>query len=341
MSAFATLAAVERRLYLDQVATRLGVVPVIVEKDFWVCWILERIFATPALAADVVFKGGTSLFKVFRVITRFSEDVDLSVTPASLGFAEQDLDEAPSSSQRSKRMQELAGRCEARVRDDFQPVLESEIVSVLGAAPAGAQWLSYAIDPVAATPNLWFEYPSVLPQPGGYVAKRVKLEIGALTRQQPTGAYSIAPLLADALGMAFDDFSSRVVALELARTFWEKATILHAEFHRPAQKVLRDRSSRHYSDFAALWSDASRGQSLARLDILEDVARHKSRFFASPWANYHTARPGTFRLVPPDPRHAELARDYDNMRPMFLGEPLPFAELLGQLARAEEALNAP
>jgi len=240
MSAFATLAAVERRLYLDQVATRLGVVPVIVEKDFWVCWILERIFATPALAADVVFKGGTSLFKVFRVITRFSEDVDLSVTPASLGFAEQDLDEAPSSSQRSKRMQKLAGRCEARVRDDFQPVLESEIVSVLGAAPAGAQWLSYAIDPVAATPNLWFEYPSVLPQPGGYVAKRVKLEIGALTRQQPTGAYSIAPLLADALGMAFDDFSSRVVALELVRTFWEKATILHAEFHRPAQKVLRE-----------------------------------------------------------------------------------------------------
>ena len=186
------------------------------------------------------------------------------MTPASLGFAEQDLDEAPSSSQRSKRMQKLAGRCEARVRDDFQPVLESEIVSVLGAAPAGAQWLSYAIDPVAATPNLWFEYPSVLPQPGGYVAKRVKLEIGALTRQQPTGAYSIAPLLADALGMAFDDFSSRVVALELARTLWEKATILHAEFHRPEPKVLRDRSSRHYSDFAALWSDASRGQSLAR-----------------------------------------------------------------------------
>ena len=149
MSAFATLAAVERRLYLDQVATRLGVAPVIVEKDFWVCWILQRIFATPALAADVVFKGGRRL----------------------------------------------------------PTVLESEIVSVLGAAPAGAQWLSYAIDPVAATPNLWFEYPSVLPQPGGYVAKRVKLEIGALTRKQPTGTYSITPLLADALGMAFDDFS--------------------------------------------------------------------------------------------------------------------------------------
>jgi hypothetical protein len=340
MSAFATLAAAERRLYLEQVATRLGVVPVIVEKDFWVCWILGRLFATPAVAAHLVFKGGTSLFKVFQVITRFSEDVDLSVAPASLGFAEEDLDEAPSNSQRTKRMQELAERCEARVRDEFQPALEGAIVAVLASAPGGAKWLSYAIDPTTATPSLWFEYPSALAQPGGYIAKRVKLEIGALTRQQPTGDYRIFPLLAGAVATDFDDLSSRVVALELARTFWEKATILHAEFHRPAQKPIHARLSRHYSDFAALWSHASRDQSLARLDILEDVARHKSRFFASSWASYHTAKRGMFRLVPPNARLAELARDYDDMRPMFLGDPLPFAQLLEQLARAEEALNA-
>ncbi len=340
MSAFATLAPAERRLFLDQVAARLGVLPVIVEKDFWVCWILGRIFATAAVGSHVIFKGGTSLFKVFRVITRFSEDVDLSVAPRSLGFAEEDLDEAPSTSQRTKRMEKLNERCKACVRDQFQPALEGAIAAVLGPAPGGAQWLSYAIDPTAATPNLWFEYPSVLPQPGGYVAKRVKLEIGALTRQQPTGQYSIAPMLGDVLETAFDDFPSRVVALELARTFWEKATILHAEFHRPAQKPIRDRFSRHYSDFAALWRHASREQSLARLDILEDVARHKSRFFASAWASYATAKPGTLRIVPPDARHAELVRDYDDMRPMFLGEPPPFDDLLGQLARAEEALNA-
>jgi hypothetical protein len=279
------------------------------------------------------------LFKVFRAITRFSEDVDLSVAPASLGFAEEDLDEAPSNSQRAKRMAKLAERCEARVRDDFQPALEGAIVAGLGRAPAGAGWLSFAIDPTATTPNLWFEYPSVLPQPGGYIAKRVKLEIGALTRQQPTGDYAIAPMLADALGTAFDDLSSRVVALDLARTFWEKATILHAEFHRPADKPMRDRFSRHYSDFAALWAHSGRENSLARLDILEDVARHKGRFFASSWAHYDTAKPGTFRLVPPHARQAELARDYADMRPMFLGEPVPFLELVSQLVRAEEALN--
>jgi hypothetical protein len=341
MSLFATLAATERRLLIDQVATRLGLVAVIVEKDFWVCWTLGRIFATAEVGPHVVFKGGTSLFKVFRVITRFSEDIDLSVAPASLGVPEQYLDEAPSTSQRTKRTDKLARRCEERVREAFQPALEAAIAAVLREPPTSPQWLSYAIDPIAGTPNLWFEYPSVLPQPGGYVAKRVKIEIGTLTRQQPTGDYPIAPLLVDALGESFEDFRSRVVALELERTFWEKATILHAEFHRPRQKSVRDRFSRHYSDFASLWSHASRDRSLARLDILEDVTRHKSRFFASSWASYDTARPGTFRLLPPVTRHAELGRDYEAMRPMFLGDPQPFAEMLDQLARAEELLNAP
>jgi hypothetical protein len=340
MSSFATLPAPERRLLVEQVAARQGVVSVIVEKDFWVCWVLGRLFDTDALAPHFVFKGGTSLSKVFGVIARFSEDVDLSVAPASLGFADADLDEAPSASQRGKRMQRLAERCEIRVRDDFLPALEEAIVAVLGGPQRGEQWLTFEVDAIADTPNLWFAYPSALPQAGGYVVKRVKLEIGALTRQQPTGEYSIVPMLAETLGAAHDDFTARVVALELARTFWEKATILHAEFHRPQDRPMRDRFSRHYSDFAALWRHASRQQSLARIDILADVALHKKRFFASPWASYDTARPGSFRLVPPAGRHAALARDYEEMRPMFLRDPPSFGDLIRELRQAEEMLNS-
>lgn len=341
MNGFATLPAAERRLLIEQVAARRGVVAVIVEKDFWVCWALGHVFATPDIAPHVVFKGGTSLSKVFGVIDRFSEDIDLSLAPVSLGFTEAELDEAPSATQRTKRMKALAARGEACVRERFQPAFESAITSVLGPAPRGTQWLAFEIDALAGTPNLWFAYPSALPQPGGYVAKRVKLEIGALTRQQPTGEYSIAPMLADVLGAAYDDFDSRVVALELVRTFWEKATILHAEHHRPPDRPLRDRFARHYADFAALWRHESRAQSLERMDLLEEVVRHKSRFFASAWANYDTARPGSFRLVPPGHRHAALARDYAAMQPMFLSEPPSFDELLYQLAQAETALNSP
>ena len=288
----------------------------------------------------MVFKGGTSLSKVFGVIERFSEDADLAVTPASLGFSEAALDDAPSATQRNKRMKSLADACEVCVTERFQPALEAAVSEILGAPSTEPVWLKYELDPMAGTPNLWFRYPSVLPQAGGYIAKQVKLELGALTDQQPTGAHVIQPMLTDVLGEAFTDFKIPVVALELERTFWEKATILHAEFHRPATQILRDRLARHYSDMAALWRHPSRSKALARLDLLLDVVRHKSRFFASSWASYDTAIPGSFHLVPPEHRHRELERDLESMLPMFLAAPPTFNEMLHQLAEAEEVLNA-
>lgn len=139
--------------------------------------------------------------------------------------------------------------------------------------------------------------------------------------------------------VAFPDFNAEVVALEIERTFWEKATILHAEFHRPSDKTQPPRYARHYSDFAALWRHPAGPAASQTLTLLERVRRHKSRFFASGWANYATAVPGTFRLLPPESRLRELGADYDAMRPMFLNEPLAFDEMLGVLREAEEALN--
>jgi hypothetical protein len=159
MTPFALHPFAERRLIIEQVAARRDILPMIVEKDFWVCWILGRIFATPAMASSVVFKGGTSLSKVFGIIERFSEDADLSVIPASLGFSDADLDDAPSASQRNKRMKSLADACEACVIERFQPALEASISGILGAPSAEPSWLRFELDPMAGTPNLWFRYP--------------------------------------------------------------------------------------------------------------------------------------------------------------------------------------
>ena len=210
---------------------------------------------------------------------------------------------------------------------------------ILGSAVPPVPWLRFEIDPVAGTPNLWFNYPSVLPQAGGYITKQVKLELGSLTSQQPTGHHVIQPMLADVLGEAFPDFRVQVVALELERSFWEKATNLHAEYHRPANQAIKDRVARHYTDVAALWRHPSRTKALARMDVLQDVIRHKSRFFASSWANYGTAVPGTFHLVPAEHRHEELARDLEAMRPMFLSEAPTFRQLFVKLSEAEKGLN--
>lgn len=338
---FALQSAQERRLILTEAAARLRLAPLIVEKDFWVGWLLGRLFAMPALTGQVQFKGGTSLSMVFGAVQRFSEDIDLAILPAALGFEEGYFNDAPSASQRRKRMDALAQASEAYVQR-LQPVLEAEISSVLGASPGGASWLSYEIDSNAGTPNLWFTYPSVTPQTSAYIAKRVKLEFGSLTNQQPSVQAVARTMLAGVLpAAAFTDLVAPVVVLDVARTFWEKATILHAEYHRPEHLQVRDRFARHYSDFCALWQqDHARTAGLARLDLLADVALHKSRYFASAWANYDSAVPGTLKLVPPQYRWAAISEDYATMLPMFLAEPASFAELMRRLAEAEAALNA-
>ncbi len=340
-ASFALQSPAERLIVIEEAATRLRLTALIVEKDFWVGWLLGRLFAMPTLAGQLQFKGGTSLSMVFGTISRFSEDIDLAILPKALAFEESYFNDAPSASKRRKRMEELARASEQFVQR-LQPVLEAEIASALGSSPLDASRLSYEIDSNAGTPNLWFNYPSVTPQTSSYIAKRIKLEFGSLTNQQPAIRATARTMLASVLPEnSFTDLMSPVVVLDIARTFWEKATILHAEYHRPEHQPVRDRFARHYSDFAALWQqDSACTSGLARLYLLADVALHKSRYFASAWANYNSAKIGSFKLVPPQYRWPALAQDYATMRPMFMTEPPAFAELMQKLAQAEQVLNS-
>lgn len=78
MKKVAALSASQRQELFALTAERLGMgSPAIVEKDFWVCWTLKQIFSHPGLKDKMLFKGGTSLSKVFGLIDRFSEDIDL------------------------------------------------------------------------------------------------------------------------------------------------------------------------------------------------------------------------------------------------------------------------
>jgi hypothetical protein len=144
-----------------------------------------------------------------------------------------------------------------------------------------------------------FHYPSTQPTGFAYLARSVKLEFGSLTDQRPAKRHAIRPWMADAIAQGFEDWQCEVVALEVERTFWEKATILHAEHHRPQDKETPDRFSRHYADTAALALHAIAGPALAQHALRDRVVEWKSRFFASGWARYDLARPRTFHVVPP------------------------------------------
>lgn len=339
MSLFTQLPVIERAAFIREAATQLNVLPVIVEKDFWVCWMLRQIFQSSQAGTHLVFKGGTSLSKVFDAIQRFSEDIDLSVAPAFLGWEESELDDAPSPTQRRKRLEKLEADCAAKVQEGFLRELEGGVKMVLGEKSGGRHWLRYQLDIASKSPVLLFDYPSALPPGGGYIQPFVKMEFGSLTDQRPSGLHRVKPMLAKEIPADFEDFQAEVVALEVERTFWEKATILHAEYHRPANQPIRERFARHYADVASLWQHPAREAALARFDLLERVVKHKSRFFASSWANYETAKPGTFRLRPPRQRETELTQDYIQMEGMFLTKPPSFADVLHVLGQAERKIN--
>jgi hypothetical protein len=330
---FLELPGHERRLYFEQAAARRGVSAVVLEKDFWVCWLLDVLFRSE-FRDRLVFKGGTSLSKVFRIIERFSEDIDLSVSPSLLGLPEA----GTTRNQADKWMTLAESACTEAVREQFQPALEAEARGVLGRPERGA-WFEFAADPTSGSPNLLFHYPTDQPTGFDYLRRAVKLEFGSLTDQQPVGRHRITPWLVDALPDAIPDWQCDVVALGLDRTFWEKATILHAEHHRPAGKATPDRFSRHYADVAALARHPVTERAIADLDTCARVVGWKRLFFGSAWASYETARPGSFCLLPSDERLPALRRDFTAMRDMYLAEPPSFDAALATLADLERRLN--
>jgi hypothetical protein len=336
--AFLQLPSRERKVYIDEAAARRGLASVIVEKDFWVCWLLDILFESSFRDA-IVFKGGTSLSKVFGVINRFSEDIDLSLAPAFLGLDEPNEADALSKGQASKWMERAEARCAKIVRDTVAPEIASVIETHLGAAEQ--PWLTFEVDAHSHSPVLLFHYPTTQPPTLEYLKRSVKLEFGSLTEQRPTGSHTVRPWIADALPDAFADWHCDVVALDLYRTFWEKATILHAEHHRPVDKTTPDRFARHYADTAALVLHADASTAIGKSELRDRVVRWKSRFFGSAWARYDLAVPPTFRLVPPPEREAMLRRDYQAMREMYLSEPASFEKILAILADAEGRINDP
>ena len=329
----------ERADVSREVAARRNISALLVEKDFWVSWTLAVLFAHPDFCDQLVFKGGTSLSKVFGVIERFSEDIDLSVSPEFVGIEEQWVENAESRSKRTDRMKQLDAACTTTVRERIAPELERISEDALGKSVDDKNWMEFQVDDETHSPVVLFHYPSNEATGFEYLRRSVKMEFGSLTDQRPVAKHTIRPWTAEEFPAVFPGFECDVVALELERSFWEKATILHAEYHRDKTKPIRDRFSRHYSDTAAIAKHEEIASALANDQLRQQVADWKNRFFPSSWAHYETAKPGSFHLVPPDFRLAELERDYREMQPMFLNEPPEFASVLSVLSDLERKIN--
>ena len=320
-----------------ETANRLDLAASLIEKDFWVCWTLAQIFSIESLAQTCLFKGGTSLSKVFGAINRFSEDIDLAVDYATLGFTGELSPLLPglSKTKQQSRLDEMLEACRQYVADDFIASLRGRFTALLG---AGDHW-RLRVDS-ADRNTIRFRYPEAVPNQVAYVKPEVVLELGTHAEFIPRGQFEIRSFAAQEFPALFSQPAAQVTSLLAKRTFWEKITILHAEHHRPPNKPLPKRYSRHYYDVAMMAEAAIGEEALADLALLEQVVQHKQTFYAAAWARYDLSRPGSLRLLPPAARLPVLRQDYRSMEVMLFGEPPPFDSIVNTLARCEKRINA-
>jgi Nucleotidyl transferase AbiEii toxin, Type IV TA system len=222
---------------------------------------LKELFKLPVIGQNLIFKGGTSLSKIFKVINSFSEDIDVSIERGFLGYGGTNEPEAGASNkEKQRRVEALMAACQHKIATEFMPALNSAIHAKIPRSDH-TSLRSDETDPDKQT--LLFDYPSSLPPAeSGYVRQSVKVETGARSDHWPCETKPVTPYVAEQFPQGFRQATCEVKVLSVERTFWEKATILHAEFHRPESKPTQVRLSRHYCDFYELIRNgvAERGQ---------------------------------------------------------------------------------
>ena len=334
MAEFFHLSTAERLEALDLAADSSGRPPHLLEKDIWVVWSLQHLFAGP-YADHLVFKGGTSLSKAYGVIQRFSEDVDLTYDIRAIASDLVGNADAPlptSKSQEKKWSKEIRARLSDWVTAEIVPRLQHDLAQHELLATVRTE-----------SDKVFIDY-APLSTGTGYVAPAVMLEFGARSTGEPSEPRTIHCDAAEYLpDVEFPTATPRVMHAE--RTFWEKATAIHV-FCEQGEFRGGDRFARHWHDLVRLDAAGFADRAIADKAIASAVAEHKSMFFIEKNArgntiDYYAAIAGGLKLVPNDKALAKLADDYQHMVDdgLFLDDAEPFDVLLERCRSIQQRAN--
>ncbi|HEY2356111.1 MAG TPA: nucleotidyl transferase AbiEii/AbiGii toxin family protein [Phenylobacterium sp.] len=347
-AAFLSASADDRRGAFLATAARLDTSEVNVEKDFWVCWTLDALFnRITGEPPRLLFKGGTSLSKGYGLISRFSEDIDVTVFRDDLGEAADVADlKAMSGKKRKAKLAAIKSACQAYIagplRDQLAGLL-AETTTAAGMDAAVARVELDPDDPDAQTLLLWYPTASAPTGPAAYIRPAVKIESGAKSALDPHRVRQLKPYVDDDLP-GLDLVVDGVTTVDPERTFWDKVVIAHGQrrwFDKHGQlKGGGQRVTRHYYDLYRLMGDDVGTAAAADLGLGADCVEHAKIFFNSPDLDLASAAPGTFALVPTSEMRGALARDFQAMRGMIFGEAPTFDAVMHAISDLETRLNA-
>lgn len=328
----------DREAVFTSVADTRKASAVAIEKDFFVCRVLDALFHGITDAPQLFFKGGTSLSKGYDLIKRFSEDIDIVVSAPDLGFAAE-KDPANPGMTNSMRKKVLSTSNPDALPQALKAYTTKEMLAALTELLPDCK-IKEVDTPDQYGSALEVSYESALGEDknvDGYISRAVLIETGSRSAREPADQRDIAPYIQDALdGKEWKLTTAGITLIKPERTFWDKVYILDGmcRAHDAGKLEISgaDRKSRHHYDIALIGPTDVGKAAIADKNLAEKVriALHAP----------NDAKPGALRLVPPSSVLKDLQQDYERgTSRMIFGTAPTFDGIVEQLRVVEAAIN--
>lgn len=328
MKRIISLSQERRNILFDTTAREMKVSSTIIEKDFWVCFVLNYLLNESKYKDHFIFKGGTSLSKCYDVIKRFSEDADLILKWDMIGFKDEEVFKDRSKNQDYKFEISMNEKGASFIQNE----LKQDLIENFANKIDYMEILSDEKDKMV----LYVKYPASFKDT--YIPSMVKLEIGPVAAKTPTEVKQIEPYCFRCFNVD-DKQPFRVEIVSIARTFWEKLLILYAETKRPLDKKMPIRYSRHYYDIYMIYKSNYFPLIMSNTELFEEVKTFKSKYYRTSWSKIEQCSFKNIAIVPTEARLKELEDDYNNMKEMIFENRPSFEEIVKGLHDLEYILK--
>ncbi|MFA6200515.1 MAG: nucleotidyl transferase AbiEii/AbiGii toxin family protein [Bacteroidales bacterium] len=321
----------QKRDVITQTANKIGLPVQAVEKDLWVTVILQIIFSLP-FADKMVFKGGTSLSKVWNLIQRFSEDIDLAIDRSLFGL-EGDLT--------NKQVKKLRKEASLYVRDAICQSLKNEIVKLeIGkSCEVEAESDGEGDNTYPEPRKIHIRYNSLFDEKTSYLNQEVLLEIGSRSLIEPTEPSKVKSLITTNFPIDTSIVDSNITTTVPQKTFLEKAFLIHELFSTGEGKIA-DRKSRHLYDLEKMMDENFARKAIMDDELWNNIHHHRVIFTHMKNVDYTPDIRDRICLVPPEKIIDEWRRDYEAMQStMIYGKSLDFDKLMERICTLEKIFH--
>ena len=325
MNNYFSLSKEQQQKVLQAAENKIGLPGQAIEKDIWVTTILQILF-TMSCADHLIFKGGTSISKVWNLIKRFSEDIDLAINPEVFGVSGEIT---------KKQIKKLRKASSLFVRDEFYPEVSQAIkkyglgeLCTIEVEPDGEGDGTYP-----EPRQIWIKYDSVFTSELVYLKPVVMLEISARSLMEPCTVTKVNSMVEDNFPTIQTSLvDSNITTANAEKTFLEKAFLIHEMFSVEGRGTKAERKSRHLYDLVEMMKKGIADKAIKDDVLWESIRHHREIYTSVSGMDYTPDIRKKIVLIPREEILPIWEKDYLDMKnDMIFGERPSFTELIEEI----------